>query len=795
MPIPDPEEVRGRLVVEPDGRLIPDRGALELLGLTDATALPGDRFLVLDAEGRLEEGSERPWCRAANGATLDEAEAWIDRFSGEVVHLRVRDEARSLAIEGLATHQALFEMVGQVSKLLVSEEAAGPDAKAVLGRIGYALGAEALLLFVTRAQRVVAQAAHGLDRGDPLRSLEVPPESSSALASLSRRLSVPAALLLEGVDEVWARALASRGLRRIEFLPVGAQYAVVRALAVVRRTARPLDAHQRLALGSVCEVWGTALLGASRREAERKARSSMRALSQAALDRSSEPSLRELLRMLVDLACKGTGAGFGALGVLNREHTELSDFITVGISDEEARRIGPYPRGRGLLGAVILEGGTVRVANMSQDPRSAGFPANHPKMTSFLGVPLRIGRELFGNFYLTDKEDGAEFTDEDAQLLESLSAQAALTVAYARQTGRQRRLLDAVLHHTPHGILFFAGPDSLAFSNAEARRMLDLPGHGAPERRYRLLGTDGVPLPHDEYPAARALAGETVENVEVHIARDGGGTPLPALANAAPVRTETGYLLGAVVALQDLTPFKNLEKMREEFSAVVAHDLRSPLQALMLRIEGLLRHAEGGVVRAPVRTLEQILLSGKRLQHLISDLLDAARIESGHLRLDVRPIALHELVAGLLRQIAPTLGDHPASLEVDGTPAPVAADPLRVEQVLTNLLENAAKYSAKGSPLVVRVASAEGGATASVTDRGPGIAPEELPRLFDRYYQTARAREKHSGLGLGLHIAKGLMEAQGGKLWVESTLTEGSTFHLWLPWAVAPADERAGMGP
>jgi signal transduction histidine kinase len=146
----------------------------------------------------------------------------------------------------------------------------------------------------------------------------------------------------------------------------------------------------------------------------------------------------------------------------------------------------------------------------------------------------------------------------------------------------------------------------------------------------------------------------------------------------------------------------------------------------------------------------------------------------------------------VLKQVELTLGDRRVSLRVDDETPPVSVDPLRLDQVLTNVLENAAKYSTEGAPIELRVSASSGGAEVAVTDHGPGIDPEDMPRLFDRYYQTQRAREKKSGLGLGLYITKGLVEAHGGRMWVESTRGVGSTFYLWLP-KMDPAEAETGV--
>jgi signal transduction histidine kinase len=173
--------------------------------------------------------------------------------------------------------------------------------------------------------------------------------------------------------------------------------------------------------------------------------------------------------------------------------------------------------------------------------------------------------------------------------------------------------------------------------------------------------------------------------------------------------------------------------------------------------------------------------SGKQLDRLARDLLDASRIDARGLALDLAPVDLADLASAIVSQLQGSLGTHPVAIEVTGDPPPVAADPRRLEQILTNLLENASKYSSEGRPIRIAVEAADGGAAISVQYQGPGISSEELPRLFDRYFQTHRVRSKRRGLGLGLFITKGLVDAHSGTISVESTPDVGSTFRVWLP--------------
>lgn len=515
----------------------------------------------------------------------------------------------------------------------------------------------------------------------------------------------------------------------------------------------------------------------------------LQAMNQSLAELATDRPLRDVLRMIVELACTLTRARYGALGLLRKDGRGVRDFIYVGVTAEEAARIGHLPEGKGLLGALIRERRTIRTARIDADPRSSGMPAHHPSMTSFLGTPLVVNGEAFGNFYLTDKQGAAEFSDEDALRLERFSAQAALTVKLARQAEEdQRRLFLALIENAPYGIVFYpAEGHGEPFGNSAAARML---GDRPPAPFHSMVRADGSAIPQDELPAARALRGETTVNLEAGILAR-GRPALPVLASAAPVVAEGGRILGAVVVYQDITPLKELEQMRRDFLAVVAHDMRAPVQAVLLHAESLLHRATGQAAWVPVTTLQSIRRSGLRLSHLISDLLDASRLEAGSLALDRRAVDVPRAVRSLLEQIQPLIGDRPVMCVEDGHPSPAWVDPVRLDQIMTNLVENAAKYSTPGTPIRITIEEHPGAVVISIRDQGPGIPAEDLPRLFERYYRGAGQRRQ--GVGLGLYIARGLIEAHGGTISVESELGVGTVFRVSLPTAAAE-DERLGPG-
>jgi signal transduction histidine kinase len=165
----------------------------------------------------------------------------------------------------------------------------------------------------------------------------------------------------------------------------------------------------------------------------------LRALVGAGIALSSELSLDELLARLVETAAVLTGARFAALGVIDRDGDALERFITHGIDDEGVRAIGAFPRGRGILGVLIRDVENLRLHDLGEDPRSVGFPANHPPMQTFLGVPVLLRGVAYGNLYLTEKKGGADFTPEDEDLVGLLAAQAAVAIENTRLLDASRR--------------------------------------------------------------------------------------------------------------------------------------------------------------------------------------------------------------------------------------------------------------------------------------------------------------------------------------------------------------------
>lgn len=253
-------------------------------------------------------------------------------------------------------------------------------------------------------------------------------------------------------------------------------------------------------------------------------------------------------------------------------------------------------------------------------------------------------------------------------------------------------------------------------------------------------------------------------------------------AHCAPVRSGAGEIAGAVAVLRDVTEMRQSERLRRELTANVSHELRTPLTSIKGFAETLLDGAMHDEATAR-RFLSIINSETDRLVKLVDDLLDLSLLESKRITLDPRPVDLGGLVTHTVDKLRPIADSSELTLVQSAPPGIVVfADADRLEQVLTNLVGNALKYTPAGGRVEVQVAAENGEVQVVVNDTGRGIGPEDLPHVFERFYRSDRSRTRESGgTGLGLAIAKHIVEAHGGRISVTSRADEGTTFTFTIP--------------
>ena len=358
-----------------------------------------------------------------------------------------------------------------------------------------------------------------------------------------------------------------------------------------------------------------------------------------------------------------------------------------------------------------------------------------------------------------------------------------LDVTERRQAQLEReatlRWLRAVFENSPVALLLIHGRTGLSVdANGRAKELLGRPLARVGEFPDMVLAPNGAPIPDEQLPARRALRGERIEASEYMIQRP-DGTRIPVLAGAAPILDTGGDVTGAVVAFQDIVATKELERLRAEWSSVVAHDLRQPLHTMSLYAQFIERNTTNTETRDAV---QRIRAAGHRLNRMIADLMDLSRLDARRLELTLSTLDIGALVRDSLERFELEAPERSVIMRFEGDTGPVRADPDRIAQILDNLLSNALKYSTPGTPIEVTVEGKAGEVAVAVTNEGRGIAAEELPSLFKRFQRAADVRRtKIKGIGLGLYITHELVEAHGGRLSVESTPGAKTTFRFTLP--------------
>jgi PAS domain S-box-containing protein len=357
-------------------------------------------------------------------------------------------------------------------------------------------------------------------------------------------------------------------------------------------------------------------------------------------------------------------------------------------------------------------------------------------------------------------------------------------VTERRRAERERdealRFMRSVLEQSPVGLALIHGPpgDQVEF-NERAQQMLGRPPTARIDPSATAIRTlDGRRLERDQLPAARALRGEKGVREEF-LVPGAGGSSTPIALITGPVVGPDGSVRAAVSVFEDITAAKELERLREEWSGVVAHDLRQPLGTISLTAQ-MLAHATDDVKL--LKYADRIHGAAQRLHRMVGDLMDLSRLDAHRLELVRRSVDVPALVSAVVERVALQAPDRAFDVRILAQVPELEADPDRIAQVMENLLTNAVKYGNGGTAIVTTVSRDDGDVAIAVTNEGRPLTAEELSHIFERFHRTASAKlEGIQGIGLGLYITRSLVEAHGGRITAESTRAGVTTFRFTLP--------------
>ena len=527
-------------------------------------------------------------------------------------------------------------------------------------------------------------------------------------------------------------------------------------------------------------------------------------LSEASLRINESLDLDTVLQEILDSARSLTDARCGVIVSVD-DKGQAEDFLASGLTADETQQLFAMPEGLKIFEYLTTIPGPLRIPDIVSYLRSQGFSEFHPpteiSVRACLRAPIRHRGENVGNIYLAKSEPGQEFTREDEDTLVMFASQAALAIGNVRKYRDERRAradLETLIDTSPIGVAVFdVRTGALVSINREARRIigvLQTPGYPLEQlldvvtvRRW-----DGSEVSLDKVSLTQVLSiGETVRAEEI-VLKAPDGRSVTTLVNATPIRSQDGEVESFIVTLQDLTSLEELGRLRAEFLSMVSHELRVPLISIRGSATALL-DISSDLDPAELRQFHRIIVEqADHMRELIGNLLDVARIKTGTLPVSPEPTEIASLVDRARNTFLTSGGRHDLDLDLALDLPLVMADRLRIVQVLSNLLSNAARHSLESSVIRVTALREDLHVAVTVTDGGTGISAERLPLLFRKFSRAddENGEREIGGPGLGLAICKGIVEAHGGRIWAESDgLGQGARFTFTLP-----VVEEAGSG-
>jgi two-component system CheB/CheR fusion protein len=336
---------------------------------------------------------------------------------------------------------------------------------------------------------------------------------------------------------------------------------------------------------------------------------------------------------------------------------------------------------------------------------------------------------------------------------------------------RARHQFEATLTAMSDAVMVVAQSGDLELTNAAFERFF------GPSRTFVPEDELGHPLPDTDWPQRRAANGESFTMLFTLRESEGSrrwyeGSGQPLLIN--------GVQQGGVVVIRDVTD-RSLRHLQEQFLAVAGHELRTPLTALSLSIDLAARQVERSGDQRLRQHIARAAQQTRRLTELAHEIVDVVRLTTATLPLERTPLDLSELTRRVVDTIQVIAGEQPVTLQGDDAPLIISGDARRIEQVLLNLLVNAITFSGGSGPIEISLRQADDLAEVVVRDYGPGIPAHVLPHVFDRFYRVDEERSAREGLGLGLFIAREVVNAHEGRIEVESEIGNGATFTVTLP--------------
>ena len=402
-----------------------------------------------------------------------------------------------------------------------------------------------------------------------------------------------------------------------------------------------------------------------------------------------------------------------------------------------------------------------------------------------VGIPLSAHGKLIGVIFIFRNYPDL-FSPNDRRLLQSFADQAAIAVHNAQLYGQvtyEKLRLDALLDSAADGILILNADHSIERVNPSFLNMIGSTRKDWTDKSHNeIIRWENDPRGTTLEEAERGgwpLTPKATLYVEGDIVRQ-NSTPLPVGITYAPLISEKGKLRNIIVTVRDITHFRTAEEIKSTFISIVSHELRTPV-ALIKGYASTLRRDDAKwdpeIVNESLDVIEE---EADRLSRMIDDLLDASRLQAGGLSLKRSDISLSAMAVRLAKRFQTQSKKHNIRADFPNDFPVLLADEARIEQVLSNLISNSIKYAPDGVIEINGQVTSEQ-VIVCVSDEGSGIDPRDLPHIFDRFYRSTNAAKQTKGAGLGLYLARAIVDAHSGRMWVDPKPDSGARICFSLP--------------
>lgn len=403
-----------------------------------------------------------------------------------------------------------------------------------------------------------------------------------------------------------------------------------------------------------------------------------------------------------------------------------------------------------------------------------------------VGLPLIARQRVVGVIFIFRSYPDV-FSHNDRALLSSFANQAAIAVQNAQlyaHINNEKQRLDALLDSAADGILILSADMriescNIAFARLYGETQSLLDGRKHEEVIRWVIPPQGMTLEQAE-AGGWPLAAHAALYVEGDLHRPNNLPPLPVGITYAPLLSDDGNLLNIIATVRDITRFRQADELKTTFVSIISHELKTPVTLIKGYVSTLRREDvkwDSSIVKDSLEVIEE---EADRLALMIENLLDATRLQAGAMAIKRSDVNLADLAQRQAERFQ--MQDNQHTFVVDFPPGfpIILADEIRLQQVLSNLISNAIKY-APGGEIRITGQVRPDTVLVCISDQGPGIAPEDIPHIFERFYRAPQAARQTKGTGLGLYLSRAIIEAHGGRMWVDPVPRQGAQICFSIP--------------